>query len=55
LCKGCGYGSIILWTVSALAAAGHLYRWAGFQKVVERPGRRWGVDVVEEKHALRLR
>ena len=54
-CKGCGYGAVILWTVSALAAAAHLYRRAGFEKVEERPGRLWGVDVIEEKYELRLR
>src|SRR5262249_47326092 len=45
-----GYDGLILWTVSALAAAGHLYRAAGFQKVEEKPGRLWGVGVVEEKY-----
>jgi GNAT superfamily N-acetyltransferase len=49
------YDGMILWTVSALAAAGHLYRAAGFQKVEEKPGRLWGVEVVEEKYELRFR
>ena len=53
-CRECGYRSIFLWTVSALAAAARLYRAAGFEKVEEQPGRRWGVEVVEEKYALRL-
>jgi N-acetylglutamate synthase-like GNAT family acetyltransferase len=53
-CKECGYRNIILWTVSVLAAAGHLYRSAGFRKVEEKPGRRWGVAVVEEKYELVL-
>jgi GNAT superfamily N-acetyltransferase len=53
-CKAVGYHRIILWTVSALAAAGHLYRSAGFRKVEEKPGRMWGVDVVEEKYELAL-
>jgi hypothetical protein len=35
-------------------AAAQLYRAAGFQKVEERPGRLWGVDVIEEKYALDL-
>ncbi len=47
-----GYRSVILWTVSALTGAAHLYRSAGFEKVQELPGRHWGVDVVEEKYAL---
>jgi ribosomal protein S18 acetylase RimI-like enzyme len=49
-----GYASIVLWTVSALTTAAHLYRSAGFQKVEEKPGRLWGVDVVEEKYQLLL-
>jgi ribosomal protein S18 acetylase RimI-like enzyme len=50
--KRCGYESIFLWTVSALTAAAHLYRSAGFEKVEERPGRQWGVEVVEERYVL---
>jgi GNAT superfamily N-acetyltransferase len=54
-CTDCGYSNIILWTVSALTAAGHLYRSAGFCKVEEKPGKMWGVEVVEEKYELVLR
>jgi ribosomal protein S18 acetylase RimI-like enzyme len=50
-----GYRSIVLWTVSALAAAARLYRAAGFTRVAEKPGRPWGVDAVEEKYELALR
>ncbi|MCI0465385.1 MAG: GNAT family N-acetyltransferase [Gemmataceae bacterium] len=53
-CKESGYESIILWTVSALTAAAHLYQAVGFQKTEEKPGRLWGVDVVEEKYELLL-
>lgn len=53
-CKTCGYESIILWTVSALAAAAHLYRSMGFEKSEEKPVRMWSVDVLEEKYELRL-
>jgi ribosomal protein S18 acetylase RimI-like enzyme len=53
-CKEHGYRSIVLWTTSALTAAAHLYRSAGFSKVEEKPGRLWGVDVVEERYELRL-
>jgi GNAT superfamily N-acetyltransferase len=53
--RECGYESIILWTVSALTAAAHLYRSAGFVKVEENPTRPWGVDVTEEKYELALR
>jgi ribosomal protein S18 acetylase RimI-like enzyme len=53
-CKDRGYESVFLWTVSALTAAAKLYRSAGFEKVEEKPGRHWGVEVVEEKYLLRL-
>jgi ribosomal protein S18 acetylase RimI-like enzyme len=52
--RASGYACLSLWTVSALTAAARLYRAGGFERVEERPGRRWGVDVVEEKHVLRL-
>jgi ribosomal protein S18 acetylase RimI-like enzyme len=54
-CQGCGYAAIILWTESTLTAAAHLYQAAGFRKTEEKPGRLWGVDLVEEKYELRLR
>src|SRR5262245_48715820 len=53
-CKESGYATVILWTVSALTAAAHLYVAAGFRKVEEKPGRMWGVDVIEEKYELVL-
>jgi len=53
-CKAAGYESVILWTVSALTAAAHLYRSAGFEKVEDKPGRQWGVDVVEERYELTI-
>ena len=49
-----GYASVFLWTVDLLTAAARLYRAAGFTKVEGNPGRRWGVDVVEEKYVLPL-
>ena len=49
-----GYETIVLWTVSALRAAAHLYRSVGFEKVLEKPGRAWGVQVTEEKYELSL-
>ena len=52
--RECGYNAIILWTVSALTAAAHLYRAAGFRKVGEKPSRLWGVDVVEERYEMAL-
>ncbi len=53
-CRERGYDTVILWTVSALAAASHLYRAFGFRKAEEKPGRRWGVDVIEERYELTL-
>jgi GNAT superfamily N-acetyltransferase len=47
-----GYARIILWTVSALSAAAHLYRSAGFRTTERKPGHIWGVDVVEEKYEM---
>lgn len=54
-CERCSYGTVFLWTVSALTAAARLYRSFGFEKVEERPAQQWGVQVVEEKYALALR
>ncbi len=52
--KGSGYESLFLWTVNALAAAARLYREAGFVKTEARPGRMWGVNVVEERYEIRF-
>jgi GNAT superfamily N-acetyltransferase len=53
-CKARHYRSVILWTVSSLTAAAHLYQAAGFRKVEEKPGRMWGAGVVEEKYELTM-
>lgn len=53
-CESIGYRSIFLWTVRVLATAAHLYRSIGFERVEERPGRSWGVDVIEERYGLDL-
>jgi GNAT superfamily N-acetyltransferase len=53
--RDAGYERVILWTVSALETAARIYRAAGFTRVETVPGRRWGVDVVEEKYELNLR
>ena len=52
--RSLGYQRIFLWTVHQLTAAAHLYCDAGFTKVEEKPGRCWGVDLVEEKYELQL-
>lgn len=49
-----GYRSVFLWTVNLLTTAAHLYQAFGFRKVEEGPGRRWGVDLIEEKYVLHL-
>lgn len=49
-----GYRAIVLWTVSALTAAAHLYVAAGFRRAEAHPRRLWGVDVVEERYERAL-
>jgi ribosomal protein S18 acetylase RimI-like enzyme len=49
-----GYDSMFLWTVSALTVAARLYRSVGFKKVEEKPGKQWGVKMVEERYLLHL-
>lgn len=53
--RDAGYERLILWTVSGLETAARLYRGAGFTRVDAIPGRRWGVEVVEEKYEMPLR
>lgn len=53
-CREQGYESIILWTVSALSTAAHLYMSEGFQKVEQQPCTNWGTEVIEEKYVLNL-
>lgn len=54
-CKSSRYETVVLWTVNLLTAAAHLYRSAGFRKIEERPGKKWGVDLIEEKYELKLK
>jgi hypothetical protein len=53
-CRACGYANVFLWTESVLTVAARLYQGVGFRKTQEKPGRMWGVDLVEEKYELRL-
>jgi len=53
--RDAGYESLLLWTVGALTAAARLYEAEGFRKAESRPGRHWGVDVVEERYELPLK
>ena len=54
-CGASGFPSVELWTVRSLHAAARLYEAAGFRILEERPERRWGVDVVEQRYGLELR
>jgi len=51
-CKSSGYDSVILWAISALTAAAHLYRSAGFVKVEELPNLMGGKAVIDERYEL---
>ena len=53
-CRGEGYESVFLWTVSALTAAATLYRAAGFHLTEEQEQRLWGATVIEQRYELRL-
>ena len=54
-CRGAGYGSVFLWTVSPLADAARLYVAAGFRKTEEKEsGPQWGVTLAEQRYDLRL-
>jgi GNAT superfamily N-acetyltransferase len=50
-----GYADVILWTENALTTAARLYQAAGFRKVEDKPGRMWGVNLIEEKYHMPLR
>jgi GNAT superfamily N-acetyltransferase len=53
-CHVAGYRRVILWTVSGLDAAAHLYRAAGFERVEARTHQIWGRVVTEERYELEL-
>ena len=53
-CEQEGYDSVFLWTVDSLHAAAHLYRSAGFRVAERKPGKMWGVEVVEERYERTL-
>ena len=52
--RSCAYRSVMLWTVSPLHAAAHLYVEAGFRLVEENPCTRWGVELAEQRYELSL-
>lgn len=49
-----GYEGVLLWTITGLDAAHHLYAEAGFELTVSRPARKFGLDTVEQRMDLRL-
>jgi GNAT superfamily N-acetyltransferase len=53
-CRGRGYESVFLWTVSALHVARYLYESAGFCKTEQETHEMWGVTVTEERYELSL-
>jgi ribosomal protein S18 acetylase RimI-like enzyme len=52
--RAAGYARVVLVTFSALEAAAHLYRQAGFERVSCRRRDVWGRTLVLEEYALRL-
>ncbi|MES2187278.1 MAG: helix-turn-helix domain-containing GNAT family N-acetyltransferase [Pseudomonadota bacterium] len=53
-CTDSGFTAVHLWTFQGLDAARHLYEAAGFVLREERPGARWGREVVEQRFVLQL-
>lgn len=53
-CREKGYDRVILWTVSELLAARHLYEAWGFSLVETKAHFIWGRDIVEELWELKL-
>ena len=51
-CRRCRYEYVFLRSFCSLAAASHLFRSVGFEKVEEKPCERWGVAVIEEWYVL---
>jgi hypothetical protein len=45
-------GPPCLWTFRSLDAAAHLYRRHGFRLAGERPGRRRGTEMIEQRYML---
>jgi GNAT superfamily N-acetyltransferase len=53
-CREAGYGKVILWTVSVLETAAHIYRSSGFRRTESRTHEIWGRLLMEEKYELEL-
>lgn len=48
-CERLGFDEIHLWTFQGLDTARHLYEAQGFSLAEERPGRQWGMEVLEQR------
>ena len=53
-CESRGYEYVFLWTIRPSKPTVEMYRGAGFEKVGGGCSERWGVEVIEETHALYL-
>jgi GNAT superfamily N-acetyltransferase len=53
-CRGRGFRSVFLWTISELKAAARLYRRAGFTLTESRTHDIWGAPHTEERYDLEL-
>jgi GNAT superfamily N-acetyltransferase len=53
-CRGRGFRSVFLWTISELKAAAHLYRRAGFTPTERKTHDIWGAPHTEERYDLEL-
>lgn len=53
--RAAGYRKVLLWTQENLAAARHLYKKAGFERIAQEPHHSFGHDLVGETWALELR
>lgn len=53
-CRRNEFRTVFLWTIAGLDRAHELYRREGFKHTEDKPGRQWGIDVVEQRFELLL-
>jgi GNAT superfamily N-acetyltransferase len=53
-CRSRAYKSVVLWTLSELKVATHLYQQAGFQRTEQKTHEIWGALRTEERYDLEL-
>jgi GNAT superfamily N-acetyltransferase len=53
-CRRQEFRSVFLWTIAGLDRAHEMYRREGFKHTEDKPGRQWGIDVVEQRFELLL-